>query len=118
MTIYNYNPRLRKLAGELRKNSTLAEVLLWNRLKHKQFHNLDFHRQKPIDEFIVDFFCPNLKLIIEIDGNSHNSKLEQDRERQNRLETLGFTVVRFLDEEVKSNMDGVLKALEERIRTG
>ena len=108
----HYNPKLKALARELRKHSTLAEVLLWQRLKDRQFHGLDFHRQKPIDEFIVDFYCSKLKLVIEIDGVSHDTKLEQDAARQARLEALGLTVLRFLDSEVKTNLEGVLKALE------
>jgi very-short-patch-repair endonuclease len=110
----HYNPKLKKLARELRKNSTLAEVLLWQRLRNKQFHSLDFHRQKPIDEYIVDFFCPKLKLIVEIDGDSHDFKQSEDAKRQARLEDFGLTVIRFLDSEVKTNLDGILRDLENK----
>lgn len=113
MTIH-YNPKLKALASSLRKHSTLAEVILWQRLKDRQFHGFDFHRQKPIDEYIVDFYCSKLKLVIEIDGSSHDGKLEKDAERQRRLEGLGLTVLQFLDFEVKANLDGVLKALEKK----
>jgi len=68
------NPRLKELARELRNHSTLAEVLLWNQIKNKRLLGFDFHRQKPIDRFIVDFFCPGLMLAIEIDGVSHLQK--------------------------------------------
>ena len=108
----HYNPKLKALARQLRRNSTLAEVLLWQRLKDLQFHGLDFHRQKPIDEYIVDFYCSNLNLVIEIDGSSHNTKLDEDRIRQERLEELGLTVIRFLDYDVRKNIDSVLKAIE------
>lgn len=76
----------------------------------------DFHRQKPIDEYIVDFFCPKLKLIIEIDGESHGDKDEEDQKRQERLESLGFNFLRFWDYDVKQNMEGVFLTIEEWIR--
>ena len=76
----------------------------------------DFHRQKPIDEYIVDFFCPKLKLIIEIDGESHGNKDEDDQKRQERLESLGFNFLRFWDYDVKQNMEGVFLTIEEWIR--
>jgi len=79
-------------------------------------HGYDFHRQKPIDNYIVDFFCHKLKLVIEIDGESHNSKTEEDRDRQKRLETIGLHVLRFLDSDVKNNTKGVLEAIEKWIK--
>ncbi len=75
----------------------------------------DFHRQKPIDEYIVDFFCPRLKLIIEIDGESHSEKFEEDRTRQKKLETIGFYFLRFWDSEIKQNLEGVLLAIKDWI---
>lgn len=107
-----YNPKLKELAGKLRKNSTLSEVLLWQKLKGRKMRGFDFHRQKPLDEYIVDFFCPDLKLVLEIDGSTHNTKLKEDSRRQERLETLGFTVLRFLDRDVKMNLAGVLDSIE------
>ena len=75
----------------------------------------DFHRQKPIDEYIVDFFCPKLNLVIEIDGETHSGKAEQDRVREDKLAALGFYLVRFLDNEVRQNIEGVLHAIEKWI---
>jgi len=72
---------LKEPARELRKNSTLSEVLLWRYLKGRQMLGHDFDRQKPIGNFIVDFFCNELMLAIEIDGDSHNAKVDQDIER-------------------------------------
>jgi len=69
--ILPYNPKLKPLAKALRKNMTLAEVLLWNKLKQKQMLKYDFDRQRPIDNYIVDFYCKDLMLAIEIDGSSH-----------------------------------------------
>lgn len=110
-----YNPNLKALARELRNNSTLAEVLLWNELKRKQMKGYDFHRQKPIDNYIVDFFCPRLMLAVEIDGDSHFARGTEDAERQQRLERLGIRFVRFDDFEVKANMRGVLKTIAQWI---
>ena len=75
----------------------------------------DFHRQKPIDEYIVDFFCPKLKLIIEIDGESHSERLQKDFKRQEKLESLGFDFLRFWDSEVKKNREGVLLSIKDWI---
>ena len=111
----HYNPKLKELARTLRNNSTLSEVLLWNHLKGKQMRGYDFHRQKPIDNYIVDFFCPRLRLIIEIDGQSHAFKGKEDEKRKNRLELLGFYISRFDDLDVKKNMEGVLAAIEKWI---
>jgi len=109
--IIPYNPGLKERARQLRSQSTLAEVLLWNRLKHKQLGGYQFLRQKPLDEYIVDFFCYPLMLAIEIDGFSHDHKQEYDQHRQLRLESLGIRFLRFTDHEVKTNMDGVLQAI-------
>ncbi len=71
---FYYNPKLKQLSRNLRNNSTLAEVLLWNELKARKIFGFQFMRQKPIGDFIVDFFCSKLKLVLEVDGNSHNGK--------------------------------------------
>jgi very-short-patch-repair endonuclease len=106
-----YNPRLKHLARELRKNSTLSEVLMWQNIKGKCYGH-EFHRQVPIDEFIVDFYCHELKLAIEIDGQTHDYNFEKDDTRQQRLESFGIKVVRFSDYDVKRNMNDILRALE------
>ena len=106
------NPRLKELARELRNHSTLAEVLLWNQIKNKKLSGYDFYRQKPIDKFIVDFFCPELMLAIEIDGVSHRQKGHADLERHRRLESLGVHLIRFEDSMVKREMPTVLNGIE------
>ncbi|MBI5471564.1 MAG: DUF559 domain-containing protein [Ignavibacteriae bacterium] len=111
----HYNPRLKGLARELRNNSTLAEVLLWNQLKRKQMMGYDFHRQKPYDEYILDFFCPRLMLAIEIDGVSHMFREDKDEKRQRRLEGLGVRFLSFDDLDVKFRMDDVLKRIRQWI---
>lgn len=72
----------------------------------------DFDRQKPIDNFIVDFFCNELRLVIEIDGSSHNDKQEYDEYRQKRLENLDLEFLRFSDLQVKTDMSNVLRSIE------
>jgi release factor glutamine methyltransferase len=103
--IIPYNPNLKEFARQLRENSTLSEVLLWKHLKGKQMLNYDFDRQKPIDDYIVDFFCNELMLAIEIDGDTHNYKFEEDITRQKRLENLGIRFLRFTDRDVKQNIE-------------
>lgn len=110
-----YNPRLKQIARMLRNNMTLAEILLWTRLKDKQLLGYDFHRQKPIDEFVMDFFCPKLFLAIEIDGDSHEWKLERDSQRQRDIEKFGVRFLRFSDEEVKTNLEDVVDAIADWI---
>ena len=110
-----YNPRLKQIARKLRKDMTLSEILLWQHIKGKQLLGYDFHRQKPIDEYVADFYCPRLKLVIEIDGDSHDGKEDADRKRQEKLESLGLTVLRFWDWDVKDNVDGIVEHLREWI---
>ena len=110
--IIPYSPKLKLKARYLRNNSTLSEILLWQHLKGKQLHGFDFDRQKPIDNFIVDFFCNELMLAIEIDGDSHDYKMDYDRSRQKRLESLGVRFLRFQDLDIKTNMEGILVEIE------
>lgn len=115
MKIY-YNPKLKPLAQKLRNNATLSEVLLWNEIKARKMLGYSFKRQKPIGNYIVDFYCPKLKLVIEIDGESHRFKFPNDTERQQWLEELGITVLRFDDLVVKQDMENVLYSIEHWIR--
>lgn len=112
--IIPYNPKLKALASKLRKDMTLSEVLLWNELKQKKMLGYDFDRQKPLDNYIVDFFCKDLYLAIEIDGDSHNHEetYNADLVRQQKLESLGIHFLRFDDREVKQNMKNVLRTIE------
>ena len=103
----NYNPQLVQLARKLRNNSTLSEKLLWNYLKGKKIDGYDFDRQKPVDDFIIDFYCKKLKLAIEIDGSTHNFKINNDQVRQKKLEGLGIKFLRFTDKEVIKNVEGI-----------
>ena len=107
-----FNPLLKERARSLRKAGNLAEVIFWNRVKNKQFLNLDFDRQKIIGNFIVDFYCKNLGIVIEIDGSSHDLKQEYDQERDAYLKGLCLKVIRISDSDVKQNIQTVLRNLE------
>ena len=113
--IIPYNPKLKDRARELRRNMTLAEVLLWKRLKGGQILGADFDRQRAIDEYIVDFYCKELLLAIEVDGKSHNNRRDQDSQRQRRLEELRVTVLRFWDHAVKTDLESVITRIGEWI---
>ena len=89
----------------------LSEVLLWNQLKGRKLRGYQFMRQKPIGAYIVDFYCSKLRLVIEIDGESHSGKFDYDMRRQQFLESMGLTVLRFNDTEVKKDMDNVMMAI-------
>ncbi len=80
---------------------TLGEVFFWKAVNKKPFHGYDFHRQKPIDRYIVDFFCEELMLAIEIDGITHDFKFDEDKERQKRLEAMGVRVLRFTERSIR-----------------
>ena len=109
--ILKYNPNLKDKARKLRKNSTLSEVLLWNRLKGRQLKGYQFLRQKPVDNYVVDFFCRRLNLVIEIDGDTHIDNEASDKIRQMKLESMGISFLRFSDNEIKSNLDRVVQTI-------
>ena len=104
--IIPYNPKLIEYARLLRKNSTLSEVLLWQQIKNKAL-GVQFHRQVPMLDYIVDFYCHELMLAIEIDGDSHLYKYNYDNKRQGDLEKEGVVFLRFTDIDVKRNMFSV-----------
>ena len=106
-----YNPKLKERARALRKSGNLSESLLWQQLKNKQLNGLDFDRQKIIGNYIIDFYCPNCGVIIEIDGISHDEKIEYDQERDAFLSGLGLTVIHIHDSDVKKNLIGVIEML-------
>jgi very-short-patch-repair endonuclease len=109
----NYNKDLKEYARELRNNSTFAEVILWNDLlKKKQLRGYSFLRQRPIQNYIVNFFCKDLKLIIEIDGRIHQYQKKCDDKRDADLKNLGYSVIRFHNKEVLANLYNVQKTLE------
>ena len=111
----HYDHKLKQRSRQLRNNSTLSEVLMWNQLKGKKVRGYQFMRQKPVGHYIVDFFCFKLRLVIEIDGDSHFGREQNDSEGTVYLESLGLTVLRFADSDVKKNMEGVVRILNDHI---
>ncbi len=103
-------------ARELRKNSTLSEVLLWKEIKNKKLLGLKFLRQRPIGKYILDFYCKEKNICIEIDGESHYGKRERDNKRDEYLNKLGIKVIRVLDLDVKRNIEGVIDYLISEIK--
>jgi very-short-patch-repair endonuclease len=112
--IIPYNPALKEFARKLRNNSTKSEIKLWLQLKGKQMLGYDFHRQKPIDNFILDFFCHELMLGIELDGLTHQSEevTEKDDVKEKRMNDLGITILRFNDNEVVQDITHVVRQIE------
>lgn len=113
--IIPYNPKLKERARALRNNSTFTEILLWNYLRGKQVLGCDFDRQRPIDNYIVDFYCKELNLAIEVDGESHHGNEIRDERRDKRLRELGVEVLRFDDLEVRYHTEFVLDKIEQWI---
>jgi very-short-patch-repair endonuclease len=105
-----------KLARTLRKRSTEAEKLLWSRLRGRRFEGIKFKRQAPIANYVVDFVALDLKLIIEVDGGQHDMRATQDAERTRILEEWGYHVVRFWNNDVLGNIDGVLEAILQELQ--
>ncbi len=108
-----YHPDLKEQARELRNSCTEAECILWRRLKGNQLKGYDFHRQKPLHYYIVDFYCHELNLAIELDGKIHNNEDNKIRDviRQETLEDYGVSFLRFTNEEVQDNIGLVIRKI-------
>ncbi|AEG00128.1 endonuclease domain-containing protein [Methylomonas methanica] len=102
-------------ARDLRKNQTDAERLLWQHLRNRQLCGQKFRRQFPIDSFIVDFVCLEVKLIVELDGGQHAKQIEYDEKRTEQLQKRGFKVIRFWNNDVLQNNAGVLESIRQEI---
>ena len=105
-----YNKNLKNLARDLRKNATDAERRLWSKIRGKQLKEYQFYRQKNIGDYIVDFYCPAAKLIVEIDGGQHyaETNIVKDEARDKFLSDLGFRVLRYSNIDVFKNIEGVV----------
>jgi very-short-patch-repair endonuclease len=116
--IIPYARHLKIFGRDLRMRMTRAEAILWRELKGRRMFGCAFDRQHPIDHFIVDFYCKSLALVIEVDGITHDNDraVRYDERRQVRLASLGVTVLRFTDDEVVHNLDGVLTAIRRWVR--
>ncbi len=112
-----YHPELKEKARVNRKNMNNPEADLWYKvLSKRKLSGFRFNRQKPIDNYIVDFYCAKLKLVIEVDGESHNSQIEYDLKRTNKLEKMGLKVLRYTNYEVMQNLEGVYLDLVKQIK--
>lgn len=113
----HYNKKLKPLARELRNNSTKGEIILWSKvLRVKKMLGYSFNRQFPLKinnlNIIVDFICRKMKLIIEVDGYSHNFKYEDDKYRDEKLSEHGFTVLRITEHDVKFDLVNIIRVIE------
>ena len=106
-----FDPRILTNARELRANTVPAEHKLWQRLRNRQLGGLKFRRQVPVGKFIADFICHEARLLIEVDGPSHEQREQYDSRRTDILETHDFRVIRFLNEDVHRNLDDVCRTI-------
>ncbi|WP_312307618.1 endonuclease domain-containing protein [Acinetobacter variabilis] len=113
-----YNKNLKPVSRDLRNNMTGAEKLLWSKLRGKQILGLQFYRQKPILNYIVDFYCPAANLVIECDGSQHftDDGLEADRIRDEVLAQLGLKVLRFDNRQVLQEAENIIELIRENIQ--
>ncbi len=105
-------PEIEQAARELRQNLTPAEAFLWSALRNKQLQGLRFRCQHPVGNFILDFYCSSCKLVVEIDGEIHDSQIEYDEARTVKLAEYGYRVLRFKNKEVMNNLSKVLAQIE------
>lgn len=108
--------RLIQNAKQLRNQASFPERLLWSRLRRKQVHGYRFRRQHPIDRDIVDFCCTDASLIIELDGDSHIGRHEQDQARQDRLESLGYCVMRLSNDDILGDIDAAVQGIAHAVK--
>ena len=106
-----------KFARELRHNSTPQEQKMWNLLRNNRYNGLKFRRQYVIGEYIVDFVCQEKMLIIEVDGGQHNKEdnIKYDKERTEYLESIGYTVIRFWNNDIRNNLQGVYEVIQQNL---
>ncbi|HEY6950798.1 MAG TPA: DUF559 domain-containing protein [Bacteroidota bacterium] len=114
-----YNRKLKNTSRTLRKNMTVAERLLWSKIRRKQLKGLQFYRQKTVGNYIVDFYCPAAKIIIEVDGSQHFEEQgkKKDHIRDEYLSRLGFEVLRFPNWEVMNNLDEIVEEIDSHLPT-
>ena len=111
--------RTLQLAGDLRRGMTQTERILWKRLRNRQVNGLRFRRQHPVNEFIVDFFCYEAMLAIEVDGSVHldTMQAERDEERTCILRQMGIRVIRFTNQEVESEIESVISSIISEVKS-
>jgi very-short-patch-repair endonuclease len=114
---YNASPSTLAAARILRKNMTRCEHILWEKLKEKKIHGVRFRRQHPIDLFIADFYCHEVRLVIEVDGEFHSGTTEYDEGRTGEIEKFGIKVIRFRNDEIENNIDQVVTNIKRIVQT-
>ena len=112
-----YDRKLKERSQQLRKSMTAVETFLWSKIRMKQVKDHWFYRQKPIGEYIADFYCPKAKLVVEVDGGQHysNEIVEYDKARSEYMAGLGLRVIRFTNTEVLTNIRSVIEIIEMNI---
>jgi very-short-patch-repair endonuclease len=110
-------PNIIAAARQLRQHLTPAEKMLWEALRKRQLNGLKFRCQHPVESFIVDFYCPQHRLVIELDGGVHDQQVEYDADRTESLNHLGYRVMRFCNQEVISNLSQVLQQIAAAIES-
>lgn len=115
---FGASPEIIARARKLRNRTTLSEKILWQELRKRRLNRFIFRRQHPISRFIVDFYCHELRLVIEVDGSVHDSEKqkEKDRNRSAELANLGLTVIRFRNEEILKNERKVSKKITDAVK--
>ncbi|MDQ2798077.1 MAG: DUF559 domain-containing protein [Armatimonadota bacterium] len=106
----------RRLAVQMRREMTLSEQVLWQRLRANRLNGLHFRRQQIIDGFIADFFCHAAKLVIELDGRIHAHQQEYDAEHDRIIAGHGLSILRFTNDEIKTNLNGVIQQISAAAR--
>lgn len=110
----NFYPHVKAIRDDLKKEMTTAEKILWENLRNKKM-GVKFRRQHMIDVYIPDFVSLPIKLVIEVDGKIHLKRLREDRERTQKLESLGYKVIRFKNQEIENNIEHVLDEIRKNI---
>ncbi len=113
-----YNDQIQKFRRrELRKNQTEAEKILWQKIRGRKINNLKFHRQYSAGPYILDFFCPQIRLAIELDGDQHKDPMVYDKERELFLKDKDITTIRFWNDEVLDKIDNMCKIINNLSQT-
>jgi very-short-patch-repair endonuclease len=117
---YGADPAAMRAAARLRKKLTLSEFLLWKKLRDKNIFNTKFRKQHPVNKYIVDFYCHEYKLVIEVDGDYHNDndQIQYDLDRTSDLNNFGLNVIRFTNHEIINDIDHVIAEILKTITEG
>ncbi len=112
-----YNMNLKDFSRQLRNHSTVGEIILWKKLRAGSLLNYSFNRQKPLNRYIVDFYCKPLNLVIEVDGGYHNepAQIIKDKERQQILESMNLNFLRFSEQQVRKDIELVIQSIQSYI---